>query len=101
MPWPSAPQDSPPPLPSTAWNRTAKDPAGGPIVVTGASGGVGSVAIDMLAARGYKVIALSGKADATEYLEDLGATEVLDPQGTGLRHRVRSRPPATAAPSIT
>jgi acrylyl-CoA reductase (NADPH) len=52
-------------------------PSGGPIVVTGASGGVGSIAIDMLATRGYRVIAVSGKADAVPYLKELGAHEVL------------------------
>jgi NADPH2:quinone reductase len=52
-------------------------PQGGPIVVTGASGGVGSVAVDMLATRGYRVIAVSGKAAATAYLKELGAEEVL------------------------
>jgi len=49
----------------------------GPIAVTGASGGVGSIAIDMLASRGYEVIAITGKADAVPYLESLGATRVL------------------------
>ena len=53
-------------------------PGGGPIVVTGASGGVGSLAIDMLAGRGYPVIAVSRKADAARaYLTELGAREVL------------------------
>jgi len=52
-------------------------PAAGPIVVTGASGGVGSIAIDMLSARGYRVVAVSGKADAVPYLKELGASEVL------------------------
>jgi len=52
-------------------------PARGPIVVTGASGGVGSVAIDMLSGRGYEVIAVTGKADATDYLKSLGAHKVV------------------------
>jgi len=52
-------------------------PAGGPIAVTGASGGVGSIAIDILSARGYRVVAVSGKADAAPYLKELGASEVL------------------------
>jgi acrylyl-CoA reductase (NADPH) len=52
-------------------------PGGGPIAVTGATGGVGSLAIDMLAARGYRVVAISGKADAVAYLKELGAGEVL------------------------
>ena len=52
-------------------------PAAGAILVSGASGGVGSLAIDMLAGRGYRVIALSGKAQAEPYLRALGASEVL------------------------
>jgi acrylyl-CoA reductase (NADPH) len=52
-------------------------PAGGPIAVTGASGGVGSLAVDMLATRGYRVIAVSGKAAAADFLKELGAGEVL------------------------
>jgi acrylyl-CoA reductase (NADPH) len=59
-------------------------PQGGPILVTGASGGVGSIAIDMLKARGYRVIALSGKPAATQYLKDIGADEVLGRQGLDL-----------------
>jgi acrylyl-CoA reductase (NADPH) len=52
-------------------------PGNGPIVVTGASGGVGSLAIDMLAARGYEVVAVSGKPAADAYLTGLGAARVL------------------------
>ena len=52
-------------------------PANGPVVVTGATGGVGSLAIDMLAAVGYDVVALTGKAEETEYLTGLGAADVL------------------------
>lgn len=54
-------------------------PGGLPVVVTGASGGVASVAIDILAGRGYEVVAVSGKADADGYLRALGAARVLDP----------------------
>src|ERR1700758_3067091 len=57
--------------------QNGQEPAGGPIAVTGASGGVGSIAIDMLSARGYRVVAVSGKADAVPYLKELGAVEVL------------------------
>ena len=57
--------------------HNGQNPTGGPVVVTGASGGVGSIAIDMLSARGYKVIAVSSKAAAREYLTALGASEVL------------------------
>jgi len=53
-------------------------PGQGPVLVSGASGGVGSVAIDLLSGRGYEVIALSRKLQATDYLQSLGATDVLD-----------------------
>jgi acrylyl-CoA reductase (NADPH) len=52
--------------------------AQGPVVVTGASGGVGSVAIDLLSGRGYEVVALSRKLEAADYLRSLGAAEVLE-----------------------
>ncbi|MFZ9708095.1 MAG: oxidoreductase [Steroidobacteraceae bacterium] len=52
-------------------------PSRGPVVVTGATGGVGSLAIDMLAGRGYEVIAITGKADSVDYLRSLGASQVL------------------------
>jgi putative YhdH/YhfP family quinone oxidoreductase len=50
----------------------------GPVVVTGASGGVGSTAVDILAARGYEVAASTGSADAHAYLKALGASEIVD-----------------------
>jgi acrylyl-CoA reductase (NADPH) len=52
-------------------------PGDGEILVTGASGGVGSVAIPLLAKRGYRVIASTGKPDQAEYLQDLGASGVI------------------------
>lgn len=52
-------------------------PENGPIVVTGATGGVGSIAIDMLGGRGYEVVALTGKADEIDYLKRIGARSVL------------------------
>jgi len=52
-------------------------PAKGPVIVSGATGGVGSLAIDMLAARGYQVTALTGKEGEADYLRSLGATDVL------------------------
>jgi putative YhdH/YhfP family quinone oxidoreductase len=52
-------------------------PANGPIVVTGATGGVGSLAIAILARLGYHVVALTGKAHEAPYLERLGAREVM------------------------
>jgi len=57
--------------------QNAQRPDGGPIVVTGASGGVGSIAVNMLAGRGYEVVAVTGKADAESYLRELGAARVL------------------------
>jgi acrylyl-CoA reductase (NADPH) len=53
-------------------------PANGPVIVTGATGGVGSVAIACLARLGYTVTALTGKASESGYLTALGATSVLD-----------------------
>jgi acrylyl-CoA reductase (NADPH) len=57
--------------------QNGQTPERGPIVVTGASGGVGSIAIDMLAGRGYQVVAVSGKRSSAEYLKTLGATTIL------------------------
>jgi len=57
--------------------HNGQTPSKGPIVVTGATGGVGSVAVDMLASRGYEVFALSGKPQAEDYLKSLGAAKVL------------------------
>lgn len=60
-----------------ALQRHGIDPNDGPILVTGATGGVGSVSIDLLAAAGYHVVASTGKADAAERLRVLGAAEVI------------------------
>ncbi|TRD22662.1 MDR family oxidoreductase [Palleronia caenipelagi] len=49
-----------------------------PVLVTGASGGVGSVAVAILANLGYKVAAVTGRPDNAGYLHDLGATEIVD-----------------------
>ncbi|MSR00126.1 MAG: oxidoreductase [Gammaproteobacteria bacterium] len=57
--------------------HNGQTPAKGPIVVTGATGGVGSIAVDMLAGRGYEVIAVTGKPEAEKYLLSLGAAQVL------------------------
>jgi putative YhdH/YhfP family quinone oxidoreductase len=53
-------------------------PGDGPVLVLGASGGVGSTAVGALATAGYEVHAATGKADEHDYLTGLGATEVLD-----------------------
>ena len=52
-------------------------PANGPVLVNGATGGVGSIAVDILAASGYHVVALTGKETETAYLKGLGAAEVM------------------------
>ena len=53
-------------------------PERGPIVVTGANGGVGSVAISILSKLGYHVIASTGRTDEEAFLKELGATEIID-----------------------
>lgn len=52
-------------------------PENGKVIVTGATGGVGSLAVDILARRGYHVVALTGKAHEADYLKGLGAREVM------------------------
>ena len=52
-------------------------PEAGPILVTGATGGVGSIAIDMLSGRGYEAVALTGKASEEAYLREIGASRIL------------------------
>jgi NADPH2:quinone reductase len=69
-------------------------PAMGPVLVTGATGGVGSFAIDLLAGCGYQVVAYTGKAErAADYLRALGASEILNrhthPLGTRPLERAR------------
>lgn len=53
-------------------------PEHGEVLVTGASGGVGSVAVAILAARGYRVVASTGKLAESDYLKSLGAAEIID-----------------------
>jgi acrylyl-CoA reductase (NADPH) len=53
-----------------------QQPAMGPIAVTGASGGVGSIAVRLLAARGYRVVAVSGRPEHHRWLRELGAHDV-------------------------
>jgi NADPH2:quinone reductase len=64
--------------------QNGQAPGNGPVVVTGATGGVGSIAISMLAGRGYEVVAVSGKADADDYLREIGATRILHRQQINL-----------------
>ena len=57
--------------------RSGLTPADGPVLVTGATGGVGSIAVAMLAQLGYEVSAVTGKADKADFLRALGAKEVV------------------------
>jgi putative YhdH/YhfP family quinone oxidoreductase len=57
--------------------ENGQSPAHGPLAVTGASGGVGSLAIDIFTRAGFEVHAISGKAAQADYLRELGATQVL------------------------
>ena len=59
--------------------RVALSPIDGPVLVTGATGGVGSIAVQLLAARGYEVWGLTGRVDKHgAWLKELGAAEVVD-----------------------
>ncbi len=62
--------------------RHGTTPGDGPILVTGASGGVGSAAVALLAHEGFEVVASSGKTSEREYLESLGAARVVGRQFT-------------------
>ncbi|MEO8202459.1 MAG: acryloyl-CoA reductase [Betaproteobacteria bacterium] len=64
------------------------DPRKGKVLVNGATGGAASVAIDLLAGRGYEVVALSGKPEAADYLRSLGAAEIIDRH----KHEFGTRP---------
>ncbi|MAD46733.1 MAG: oxidoreductase [Oceanospirillaceae bacterium] len=57
--------------------RAGMAPSRGPVVVTGASGGVGSVAVALLSKLGYEVVAVSGKPEQQEFLKSLGASRII------------------------
>jgi acrylyl-CoA reductase (NADPH) len=61
-----------------ALERHGATPASGDIVVTGAAGGVGSIAVAILGKLGYRVFASTGRAELADYLRSLGAAEILD-----------------------
>ena len=61
-----------------ALERHGLTPDQGPVVVTGAAGGVGSVAIALLAKLGFQVIASTGRPEEADYLKGLGAAEIID-----------------------
>jgi acrylyl-CoA reductase (NADPH) len=63
-----------------ALERHGLTPMGGPVVVTGAAGGVGSVAIAILAERGFQVTASTGRPAEADYLKKLGASEIIERQ---------------------
>ncbi|MEM6299920.1 MAG: YhdH/YhfP family quinone oxidoreductase, partial [Bacteroidota bacterium] len=73
------------------WKMLQNDqnPEAGKILVTGATGGVGSFAVGICAKAGFEVIASTGKSEATEYLKKLGATEVV---GRDYAHDDSKRP---------
>ena len=57
--------------------QNGQAPEQGPVVVTGATGGVGSIAIDMLSGLGYEAVAVTGKAEQDAYLKSIGASRIL------------------------
>jgi acrylyl-CoA reductase (NADPH) len=61
-----------------ALERHGLVPAAGEVLVTGAAGGVGSIAVSLLAALGYRVVASTGRPELHEYLTGLGAAELID-----------------------
>lgn len=61
-------------------------PEQGDVIVTGATGGVGSIAVNILAKKGYRVVAMSGKATEKSWLEELGAAEIIP------RYEVEDKP---------
>ena len=60
------------------WDAAGVKPGDGEVLVTGAGGGVGGVAITLLSAMGHKVVASTGRLEETDYLKSLGAAEVID-----------------------
>jgi putative YhdH/YhfP family quinone oxidoreductase len=62
----------------------------GPLAVTGATGGVGSLAIDIFSRAGFEVHAISGKPEHTDYLKSIGASEVLGREALGTKRALES-----------
>ncbi len=61
-----------------ALEKNGLTPASGPVLVTGAAGGVGSVAVALLAGLGHEVVASTGRANEADYLKSLGAKDIID-----------------------
>lgn len=70
--------------------ENGQSPGHGPLAVTGATGGVGSLAVDIFSRAGYEVHAVSGKADQADYLRSLGASEVLGRNALATRRPMES-----------
>ncbi|WP_449466175.1 YhdH/YhfP family quinone oxidoreductase [Stenotrophomonas humi] len=67
-----------------------QSPAHGPLAVTGATGGVGSLAVDIFSRAGFEVHAISGKAEAADYLTTIGASQVLGRDALGTTRPMES-----------
>jgi acrylyl-CoA reductase (NADPH) len=76
------------------------EPGDGKILVTGAAGGVGSVALLLLSKLGYQVTAVTGRTQEEDYLRSLGASEVLDRQPFSEKARPLSKELWTAAVDV-
>ena len=72
--------------------RNGTVPASGPVVVTGATGGVGCLAVDMFAGAGYRVVAVTGKPEHHDWLRSLGAAEILPREAVTLAGQETPRP---------
>jgi putative YhdH/YhfP family quinone oxidoreductase len=85
-----------------ALQRNGTMPAEGPVVVTGATGGVGCLSVDLLAAQGYRVVASTGKPERHDWLRALGAAEIVDRAAVQVPAEVEPRPlmPARFAGAI-
>jgi acrylyl-CoA reductase (NADPH) len=75
-----------------ALRRNGTTPDRGPVVVTGATGGVGSIAVDILSAQGYRVVASTGKSDRHEWLRELGAADVVSREDVRVAEDEEPRP---------
>ncbi|MEG3592302.1 MAG: acryloyl-CoA reductase [Pseudomonadota bacterium] len=68
-----------------------QNPEDGPVLVTGATGGVGSYSVDILNKMGYEVVALTRKKEATAYLKDIGAHKVIYPDDLDINKRALNK----------